>query len=74
MTWRCAECGDPETGKNQIDVVCHHCGKPLCKEDRTSSDGDVFSEVDRPIRNRAYHCHDCYQTHHVTASFPGHQG
>ncbi|MFD2416616.1 hypothetical protein [Amycolatopsis pigmentata] len=63
MEWRCAECGEPESGKNKALVVCHHCGKLLCLDDRISARNDVF-EGDDETANVAYHCTDCYETHH----------
>jgi len=71
MAWRCAECGEPETDKTKIDVACHHCGKPLCEEDRITLSGDVFSEADGPIDELAHHCSDCYRAHHVPTSHSG---
>jgi hypothetical protein len=46
MAWECAECNIRESPKSKIkvDTVCHHCGKPLCREDRILvKDDDAFS-------------------------------
>jgi hypothetical protein len=69
MEWRCAECGEPESGKNRVLVVCHHCGKLLCRDDRMPLLSDVFGGDDDETRNLAYHCADCYDTHHKVAEF-----
>jgi hypothetical protein len=63
MAWRCAECGEPEVVKKAVLVVCHHCGKLLCHDDRTPLYDDVF-DGDDEIRNVAFHCADCYDIHH----------
>jgi len=71
MEWRCAECGEPEFGKKVVLAACHHCGKLLCPDDQTVLSSDVF-DGDDEIRNLAYHCADCYDTHHkVPESAPG---
>jgi DNA-directed RNA polymerase subunit RPC12/RpoP len=69
MEWRCAECGEPESGKNTVLTVCHHCGKLLCKDDRTPLHGDVFDWDDDRTQTLAYHCADCYDTHHREPEF-----
>ena len=63
MEWRCAECGEPEAGKKVVLVVCHHCGKLLCTDDRMPLFDDVF-DGDDERRNVAFHCADCYDIHH----------
>jgi hypothetical protein len=65
MEWRCTECGETESGRNADLVVCHHCGKLLCREDRMLVSNDVF-DGDGLLANLAYHCWDCYDTHHLT--------
>ena len=70
MTWKCADCNAVETerGESSIKVVCHHCGKPLCREDQTLIVDDAFyaeSRVDLPV---AVHCKGCRQTHHPKAA------
>jgi hypothetical protein len=71
MVWRCAECGEPETDRIKSLMVCHHCGKLLCDDDRRVTFGDEFSEVGGPVGDLAYHCPDCYREHHVTTDFAG---
>ncbi len=34
MSWECGECNAREDRHTRIDAVCHHCGKPLCREDQ----------------------------------------
>ena len=63
MQWRCAECGEPESDKKPILVVCHHCGKLLCRDDRVAHRGDVFEREDE-TGDLAYHCADCYEAQH----------
>jgi hypothetical protein len=68
MEWRCAECGEPESGRSVVLAACHHCGKLLCGDDRTPLYSDVF-DGDDETRNLAYHCADCYDTHHREPEF-----
>lgn len=69
MVWRCAECGEPEADK--AFVACHHCGKPLCNDDRQATGNDVFREIGNSVGVIAYHCLDCYREHHATTAFAG---
>ena len=50
MTLRCAFCSKPD----EVDAVCHHCGRPLCASDKCrfakEPDGDFSGRV------KAYHC------------------
>ncbi|MBN2396480.1 MAG: hypothetical protein JXC36_08490 [Candidatus Atribacteria bacterium] len=58
MALICAICNN-----EKADVVCHHCGKPLCKDDkcRFSVDKDeAFS--DESIS--AFHCNECLKKYH----------
>lgn len=63
MAWECAECN-----ADKIEVVCHHCGKPLCGRDRILLEDDAFSDREGPVSSRAFHCGDCKQKHHPTAT------
>lgn len=61
MTWECAECHRAEGKGVRIDAVCHHCGKPLCRDDRKLVPADsVFSE---PAAD-AVHCRSCKSEYH----------
>ena len=65
MAWECAECnireGAPaEYGQVVIEAVCHHCGKPLCRQDRVHVVDDEFGAP-------AFHCRECRQRHHSRA-------
>ena len=45
MAWECGECRATEGGKQEgvrVDVVCHHCGKPLCQKHRILIVDDAF--------------------------------
>jgi hypothetical protein len=80
MAWECAECqsreGTPVPGGARdatvkVDVVCHHCGKPLCEHDRFMLVDDAF-DLSAGSTPRAAHCKECRQRHHprVTALEP----
>jgi hypothetical protein len=64
MVWECAECNAADSGSNRVDVVCHHCGKPLCQRDRIQLDDDAFGAVDEPVSRSAFHCRECRRRHH----------
>lgn len=58
----CASCGTRE----DVHVVCHHCGKPLCDNRelcRIEIEDDVFSD-NRQTPVNAIHCNDCWQAYH----------
>jgi hypothetical protein len=66
MTWKCADCNAVETEQHgtSIDAVCHHCGKPLCAEDRIwIADGAFHAEL-RAALPAAAHCKGCRQANH----------
>lgn len=58
VRWHCAECD------SDFIVVCHHCGKPLCRFHRLFVDDDAFrhNAVEWPVR--AAHCRRCRSTFH----------
>jgi hypothetical protein len=60
MTWECSECHRPEGKGVRIDAVCHHCGKPLCLDDRVLISDNVFSELGA----EAVHCRSCKNEYH----------
>ncbi|MFC6087837.1 hypothetical protein [Saccharothrix lopnurensis] len=73
MAWECAECqlgeGTPVPGGApgvtvEIDVVCHHCGKPLCRNDRFVLVDDAFDASAGEDAPRAAHCKECRQRYH----------
>ena len=57
----CASCGSSQN----VRVVCHHCGRPLCnnhnKRCQIELEDDVFSGNNAII---AIHCHQCWEKHH----------
>lgn len=63
MNLQCAVCGSEE----DVDVVCHHCGKLLCKNEgsremkpcRLIKKDPVFSDD-----TEAYHCSECISKYH----------
>lgn len=64
MSLKCAICNN-----NAANVVCHHCGKPLCddKKCRFSVDNDdAFS-----TSVTAYHCRECQRNFHPETSARG---
>lgn len=54
MAWKCGVCGE-----GNIEVVCHHCGKPLCKDHLRVVRDKAFSSF-----AEAYHCEACKEEHH----------
>jgi hypothetical protein len=66
LTWECSHCGrkEPEDGVG-IDVVCHHCGKPLCSNDRIALHDEVFeSRSETRAVAVAFHCKECKKLFH----------
>jgi hypothetical protein len=63
MTWECAECHEPEGKRVRIDGVCHHCGKPLCRDDRVLIVDKVFMPAGE-AGVAAVHCRSCRSEHH----------
>ena len=70
--WKCGQC-DEVDGRTfresdelvEVDVVCHHCGKPLCQRHRRFRVDDGFSRSRVP-RPRSAHCTSCQD-------LPGHR-
>ena len=69
MAWECAECGVNQR-QSQIDGVCHHCGKPLCRDDQVLIPDDAFSTSSGEASQAAVHCRACRREHHPLARFP----
>jgi hypothetical protein len=66
VTWECAEC-NVEDGQNKIDGVCHHCGKPLCRNDQVLIADDAFDASSGEASQVAVHCRECRKQHHQGA-------
>ena len=64
MPWECAECHIPEGQGTRIDAVCHHCGKPLCQEDRVVFADNAFAVSARTAGAEAVHCRACRREYH----------
>jgi hypothetical protein len=64
MAWECAECNTPQ---GTIDAACHHCGKPLCHEDRVVILDDAFASLPGQRQQAAVHCRACRRKYHAGA-------
>jgi uncharacterized protein with PIN domain len=64
MSWECAECHTSEEQGADISVVCHHCGKPLCRHDRVIIPDVVFAASVREAGAEAVHCRSCRREYH----------
>lgn len=78
MALKCAICSTEQ----QVETVCHHCGKPLCDAHRVTVTNDR-AFVDSPFKRFAlwllvgdntkpepilvYHCPQCKRKHHFFA-------
>jgi hypothetical protein len=69
MAWECAEdCGEKEQENHPI-LVCHHCGKPVCRKHREVITDDAFSANSNLLGHRAaVHCADCKKDYHPRTS------
>lgn len=65
MAWECAVCNKREGDKVRIEAVCHHCGKPLCADDRVLVLDLDFSGEDGPLSRNAFHCAECSRRYHA---------
>jgi hypothetical protein len=63
VTWECVEC-NVEDRQNRIDGVCHHCGKPLCRNDQVLIPDDAFSTFSGEASQVAVHCRACRRRYH----------
>ncbi len=63
--WTCGDCGAVENRKMgvQIEWVCHHCGKLLCKTCQDEIPDGAFARTDNGP-TRARHCAACVRQHH----------
>lgn len=69
MTWECAECHateDRDDKQTRIDAVCHHCGKPLCRDDRLLVPDRAFAPTPGEVGAEAVHCRSCKRRYHGT--------
>jgi hypothetical protein len=65
MPWECGDCSKVEDRKNPINEICHHCGKPLCKDDRVVvAHDDAFRGGAGSQDRSAVHCRECWRLHH----------
>ena len=65
MALECASCGSTE----KVDAVCHHCGKPLCRDRENCrfeiEDNAFGNTMTLPVV--AVHCRECWETAHHEA-------
>ena len=66
MNWECAEC-NVQDRKSRIDGICHHCGKPLCRDDQVLIADDAFASLSGEASWEAVHCRACWRQHHPRA-------
>ncbi len=66
VTWECIEC-NVDDRQNRIDGVCHHCGKPLCRNDQVLIADDAFATLSGAASQVAVHCRACRRQHHLAA-------
>lgn len=57
---RCAECN------KDAQVICHHCGKPLCMDAECciSIDDPAFGDLSQNENVKAHHCVECLKLEH----------
>jgi len=67
VSWECAECHGRE-GEDRIwiDAVCHHCGKPLCRDDRVLIADAAFAPGPGEAPQETVHCKACKRRYHMT--------
>jgi len=63
MAWRCAVC----YSQDGVNVVCHHCGRPLCDDEKTCR-VIIKDEAFAGGKVKAYHCPECARKHHPGAT------
>jgi hypothetical protein len=63
--WACAACGavEGEAGAS-VDFVCHHCGKPLCREHARLLFDQDFGGKRAGQEALSSHCSACARSHH----------
>lgn len=60
MAWECADCGD----RQEMDFVCHHCGKAVCGNHGIKIRDNAFVEDVNGDLPYAAHCQSCLALHH----------
>lgn len=66
--WECGECGQPEDEKSgTLSLVCHHCGKLLCRDCRIRVIDGAFAGSAIDLERLAMHCRDCRVAFHPRA-------
>jgi hypothetical protein len=63
VTWECAEC-NAQDRKAKVLGVCHHCGKPLCRDDQVLIPDGAFAPSAGEASQVAVHCRACQRQHH----------
>jgi hypothetical protein len=64
VTWECIECNAEDRRNFRIDGVCHHCGKPLCRDDQVLIADDAFATSSEGASQVAVHCRTCRRRYH----------
>jgi len=70
MPWKCGECGGVERDELKVEVLCHHCGKPLCLKHGILIRDDVFVTWEThhgDAFESANHCEECKKFYHPKA-------
>lgn len=72
MPWVCGNCNRAEgkngsSGEIKIEAVCHHCGRPLCQDDRFQVEDDAFGYKGAGGESYASHCLECAKQYHPRA-------
>jgi hypothetical protein len=62
MPLSCFTCQAPETADHPL-AVCHHCGRPVCRDHRAWLLDPVFHGLGRDW-DRAVHCPACHSARH----------
>jgi hypothetical protein len=70
VAWECAEC-NVDDRQNRIVGVCHHCGKPLCLNDRIMIADDAFAGFPGEADRVAVHCRACAGRYHLRGTSLG---
>lgn len=64
MSWKCGACGQMDgRGGVIVDAVCHHCGKPLCREHQVEVWDTAFRSDKETSWVSTIHCAECRRNH-----------
>lgn len=63
MSFRCEHCSKTEP-TIKVVAVCHHCGKPLCKDDAIGLHDPAFATEVGEAAPIAVHCRPCRERYH----------